>query len=209
MLIRQQKLIMKDELQPLKDELQERIAIAQEAIFEAARAGEMARVEAVAAAVNELEASLDKLAQVQKDVKRAMGAFDQLTKASNRASQTRLLIKMNWREAGTDRDMEIIDTPTGAEGIARFVESMVQVYGDSILPTLQLVGAGGSGLVSQNPTDFINPASGEPYGHRPIGNTGWYVKTHSSTKTKVEQINQIKAVLGLPRHSIDVEAVAR
>lgn len=201
---------MNDELQPLKDELQERIEIAQETIFEAARAKDMTRVAAVAGAVNELEAALEKLVEVRKDVKRAMGVFDQLTKSTNRAAQTRLLIQVDWRSAEVDRDAELIDSATGAESIARFIEILVREQGTSILPTIQRIGAGGCGLVSREPkNDFINPASGELYGHKPIGDTGWYVKTHTSTKTKIDQIHQIKAVLGLPRNAVEVEAVAR
>jgi hypothetical protein len=202
---------MNDELQPLHDELQDRIEIAKEAIYEAVRAKDFGRAESVSEAVGELETSLAKLVQVRKDVKRAMATFDQLTRCSgNRATQTRLLIKVDWRAAQIDRQTIIIDPPTGAEAMARFVEVMVEVHGVAILADLQRVGAGGSGLVSKTPeTDFINPGSGEVYGHRAIGNTGWFVKTHCSTKTKIDQIHQMKAVLGMPRHSIEVEAIER
>ena len=201
---------MNDELQPLKDEIQDRINMAKEAIAEAGLAGDWPHAQAVAGAVKELEVALQRLASVRKELQRAIVAFDQITTVTSRASHTRPIIKLDWRATGKDRPSELIDEPTGAETLARFLDSLVQVLGVDVLPSIQRIQAGGSGLVSKSPrTDFVNPASGEVYGCKPIGTTGWHVKTHSSTKTKVEQIHQIKTLLGLPRHAVEVEVVGR
>jgi hypothetical protein len=201
---------MNDELQPLKDEIQDRIDMAREAIADAALAGDWNHAQAVTSAVKSLESSLVRLAEVRKELQRAIVTFDQLTKTTTRAAQTRLIISLDWRATGKDLSTVLIDEPTGAESLAKFLESLVDVLGVETLNLIQRVQAGGSGLVSRSPrTDFMNPASGELYGHKPIGTTSWYVKTHSSTKTKTDQIHQIKTLLGFPRHAVEVEAVKR
>jgi hypothetical protein len=201
---------MNDELQPLKDEIQERIDMAREAIADACLAGDWNHAKAVTGAVQSLEASLQRLAEVRKDLQRAIVTFDQLTKTTTRAPHTRLIIRLDWRAAGRDLPSVLVDEPTGAEALARFLDALVEVLGMDILNSIQRVQAGGSGLVSRNPhMDFTNPANGEPYGYKPIGKTGWHVKTHSSTKTKTEQIYQVKTLLALPRHAVEVDVVER
>ncbi len=201
---------MKDELQPLKDELEDRINLAKEAIADAGLAGDWSHAQAVAGAVKDLESSLKRLADVRTELQRAIITFDNLTKSNTRAPITRLLIHVDWRVAGKDRPSALVDEPTGAEAMARFIETLVEVLGQEILTSIQRIPTGGSGLVSKNPrTDFINPANGEIYGHKPIGNTGWHVKTNTSTKNKAEQIQQINTILGLPRHAVEVEIVER
>ncbi len=184
--------------------------MAREAIADAGLAGDWSHAQAVAGAVQGLEASLLRLAEVRNELQRAIVTFDQLTKTTTRAPHTRLIISLDWRATGKDLPSVLVDEPTGAESLAKFLDILVEVHGTDVLNSIQRVRAGGSGLVSRSPrTDFINPANGEPYGHKPIGATTWYVKTHSSTKTKTEQIHQIKTLLGFPRHAVEVEIVER
>ncbi len=201
---------MKDELHPLQDEIQDRIAMAKEAIAEAALAGEWSHAQAIAGAVKGMEESLQHLTDVRLDLRRAMQAFDQLLKSNTKAPQTRLIIRLDWRAAGCDRSSVLVDESSGAEALAKFLEALVEVRGVEILQDIQRIPCGGSSLVSRSPRlDFINPATGEEYASRPVGVTGWHVKTHTSTKVKVEQLQQIKALLALPRHAVEVEVLVK
>jgi hypothetical protein len=201
---------MKDELQLLKDDLDERLENAAEAIMEAALAQDMAKVSEIAAATQDLKHARAALIQCRKDVKKALDAFDEVTRTTVRASQTRPIITVHWKLLGVERASQIIDAPTAAETLSRFIEVLVEFKGTGIFQTLKALDLGGSGLVSVAPaTDFVNPVTREPYGHRPIGNTGWHVKTQSSTKTKIEQIREIQAALQIPLHAVELEVVPR
>lgn len=201
---------MNDDLQSLQDEIEDRINMAREAIAEAGLTGDWSHAQAVAGAVKNLKASLQRLTEVRKDLRRAMLSFDQLTKSNTKAAHTRLLVRLDWRAAGCDRSSVLVDEPTGAEALAKFLEELVEVRGVDILPHIQRIPCGGSGLVSRNPRlDFINPATGEEYGNRPISTTGWHVKTHTSTRDKAEQIHQIKTLMGFPRHAIEVDVLEK
>lgn len=103
---------------------------------------------------------------------------------------------------------ETLDKGNGAETFANFIERLIAVMGIDILQDIKRIRMGGSGLVSQSPhTDFVNPATNELYGFKKIGDTSWYLKTHSSTNQKIDQIHQIKTLLGWPSAAIEIDAV--
>jgi hypothetical protein len=110
--------------------------------------------------------------------------------------------------AGYELDDETIDEGKGAETFAKLIERLSSEIGKEILPVIQRIRMGGSGLVSQSPrTDFVNPATNELYGFKSVGETSWFLKTHSSTSQKIDQIHQIKTLLGLPSIAIETETV--
>lgn len=202
--------IMTNSLQPLLDEIQARMETAQTAIAEAGMAGDWQQARAIVDSVKELEQVKQRLAEVRRDLRKAVSTFDELVKSGTKGPQTRLVIRVNWRADGYILPDTLVDEPTGAEALAKFLEALVSVRGTDVLSEIQRIQCGGRSLISKHPRqDFINPETGDEYGHRPIGNSGWHVKTHSSTKVKVEQIHQIKALLGFPRHMIEVDVLEK
>lgn len=200
---------MNDEIQILRDELNERISTAREAIADAALENDWPRAQSIATAVTTLQASLQKLIEVRSQIRQALTQFDQLTRTTTRAARTKPVITIHWRLAGHDLEDETIDEGKGADTLAHYLERLVAVLGGDILPVIQRIRMGGSGLVSQSPhSDFVNPATGELYGFKNIGGTTWFVKTQSSTNQKDEQIHQIKTLLGLPSQAIETDIIA-
>jgi hypothetical protein len=55
--------------------------------------------------------------------------------------------------------------------------------------------------------DFVNPVTGDIYGHQPIGVTGWYVHTHTANSTKLEQIEKVCALLSLPFGTVTAKMI--
>jgi hypothetical protein len=200
---------MSDEIQILRDELNERISTAREAIADAGLENDWPRAQAIAKSVTTLQTSLQRLVEVRVQIRQALAQFDQLTRTTTRAARTKPIITIHWRIAGHDLDDQTLDEGKGADTFALYVERLVSVLGGDILPIIQRIRMGGSGLVSQSPhTDFVNPATSELYGFKNIGGTSWFLKTHSSTNQKDEQIHQIKTLLGLPSAAIETEIVA-
>lgn len=201
---------MPSDFQSLLEEIQDRVEAAKADIAQAGMAGEWQHARQIADAAKALESVHTRLVEVRRDFRKAIGDLDELTKTHTKAPQTRLMIRINWRLVGKEMPDTLVDEPTGAEAMAKFLEVLVETNGLEILDHVQRIPCGGSGLVSKNPRlDFINPANGEEYGSRPVGRTGWHVKTHTSTKTKVEQIHQIKAMLGLPRQMVEAEILEK
>lgn len=199
---------MADEIQVLRDEIQERIDMARESIADAALEQDWDRAKTLATAVSDLDSSLKRLIEVRRQVRDALSRFDQLTRTTTRGARTRPQITIHWRLAGHDLNDETIDESLGADSLARYIERLVAVLGPEILTSIQQIPMGSSGLVSKTPNrDFVNPASGELYGFKKIAGTEWSVKTHSSTAHKIEQIHEIKTLLGLPRFAVETEVV--
>jgi hypothetical protein len=199
---------MSDEIQILRDELNERIATAREAIADAGLENDWERAQAIAKSVGSLQVSLTQLIEVRTQIRRALAQFDQLTRTVTRATRTRPVITIHWRIAGHELDDEVIDEGKGAETFAKFIERLVAIKGAEVLPVLQRIRMGGSGIVSQSPhTDFVNPATNELYGFKNVGGTAWFAKTHSSTSQKVDYIHQIKTLLGMPSVSVETETI--
>lgn len=201
---------MPSDFQSLLEEIQDRVETAKTDIAEAGMAGEWQHARQIADAAKTLETVQARLVEVRRDYRKAISDLDELTKSHTKAPQTRLVIRIRWQLSGKNLPDTVVDEPTGAEALARFLEVLVETSGQEVLDHVQRIPCGGSGLVSKNPRqDFINPANSEEYGSRPIGRTGWHVKTHTSTKTKVEQIHQIKTMLGLPRQMVEAEILEK
>ncbi|MBN8417419.1 MAG: hypothetical protein J0L73_00740 [Verrucomicrobia bacterium] len=199
------------DIQTWKTQTQSADAAARQAIATAAIAGDMAKVSAITAALKPLSSVLDSLITARRDWQQQINALDALTKAEQtKEPQTRLRITINWRTAGHDRPEMFIDEPQAATSLVRFIQTLIEVLGSDVLPRIQAIRVLKNALVSQTPLrDFMNPKQGEAYSHHRIGSTGWFVNTNTSTEHKAEQINEIKALLGLPPSSVHVEILKK
>jgi hypothetical protein len=201
---------MIEELKHIATDLETRLTGARDSIAEAAMSGDWDKAQMITAAAKRLEEVRHQIDTLSKEIRRAITDFDAATRSHSKAKHTKLLIKIRWTLAGGSLPDQLIDDDNAADALASFVEALVSVQGASILPELRKIRVGPSGLVSTEPgREFRNPNNNEPYGYRPIGTTGWSVKTHSSTAQKLEQIHQIKTMLGLPREAIEVESVEK
>ena len=199
------------EIQTWKTQTQSADAAARQAIATAAIAGDMQKVAAITAALKPLAGALEALIKARREWQQKMDALDALTKAEQtKEPQTRLRITIDWRVAGQNRSEQIIDAPQAAASMVSYIETLVEVFGPSILPRLQEIRVLKNVLVSQSPQrDFMNPKQGEPYSHHRIGNTGWFVNTNTSTGHKKEQIDEIRRLLRLPHGAVHVEIVKK
>jgi len=201
---------MIEELKHIASDLESRLTGARDSIAEAAMAGDWDKAQTITAAAKRLEAVRHQIESLSKEIRRAIVEFDAATKSHSKAKHTKLLIRIRWALAGESLPDQLIDDDNAADALANFVAALVSVQGPSILAELRKIPVGNSGLVSREPDrEFRNPNNNEPYGHRPIGQTGWSIKTHSSTAQKQEQIHQIKTILGLSRQAIEVEVVEK
>ena len=199
------------EIQTWKTQTQSADAAARQSIATAAIAGDMQKVAAITAALKPLDGALEALIKARREWQQKMDALDALTKAEQtKEPQTRLRITIDWRVAGQNRSEQIIDAPQAAASMVSYIETLVEVFGPSILPRLQEIRVLKNVLVSQSPQrDFMNPKQGEPYSHHRIGNTGWFVNTNTSTGHKKEQIDEIRRLLRLPHGAVHVEIVKK
>lgn len=201
---------MIEELKNIAGELEERLQGARNSIAEAAMANDWDKAQAITAAAKRLEEVTLQVAGLQKEIRKAIADYDAATRSHTKAKHTKLLITIRWALAGESLADELIDDESAADALAHFLEALVAVQGVGILSSIQQIQVGSSSLISRNPHhDFRNPNTNDPYGHRPIGKTGWHVKTHSSTSQKVDQIHQVKTLLGMPRTAIEVEVVEK
>ena len=201
---------MIEEFKHIAGELDARLSSAREAIAEAAMVNDWDRAQRITSTAQALETTRLRVETLGREVRKAVAEFDAATRHHTKSKRTKLLITIRWGLAGVSLPDQVIDDDKAADAIGHLIEALVSVQGAAILPEIGKIRAGGSGLVSQDPDhDFRNPNSHEPYGHRPVGATGWAIKTHSSTGQKREQIEQIRIRLGFPPKAIEVEVVEK
>lgn len=201
---------MIEDLKNITDKLQGRMKNARNAIAEAALENNWDKAQVITAAAKQLQEVSAKIDGLNKEVRKAIAEFDAATKSHTKAKHTRLSITVRWTLSGENRADEVIDDDSAADTVKRFLKSLVAVYGQGILLAVERLRVGNSGLVSRDTArDFRNPNTDEPYAFREIGDTGWSVKTHSSTAQKMEQIDQIRSLLGMPRESVEIGQVEK
>lgn len=201
---------MIEELKHITSDLETRLSGARDSIAEAAMTGDWDKAQTITAAAKRLKDVQHQIEALSKEIRRAIVEFDAATKSHSKAKHTKLIIKIRWALVGESLPDQLIDDDSAADALANFVGALASVQGPSILAEIRKIPVGNSGLVSREPDrEFRNPNTNEPYGFRAIGQTGWSIKTHSSTAQKIEQIHQIKTLLGLPRQSVEVESVEK
>ena len=188
--------------------IDQRIHEGKEAAGKAFFEDNLKRAEKIKAAVVKLEGISKKVAKLKKEIRQTIKIYDDAVKVNRMSGQTKLRITIRWIIAGEVRPEEIIEENTAAKTFSLYLTSLVDVYGDSILNTIARIPNGQSGLVSRNPEqDFINPVKGDVYAHAAIGDTGWSVKTHSSTQQKHEWVNHVSHDLKMPPNSVYAEVI--
>lgn len=197
------------DLSSLLEEITNRIEKSKLIVGEAGLDGDWDRAQAVGAAAKSLERIMPKAKELERELRKGIAEFDKATQKNTKSPQTHLAITICWSRAGRSIPGETIAAKKAADTLVGFIESMVRQFGPMALPIIAKIGNGGSGLISQNSGDFRNPQSGELYGHSPIGKTGWFVKTHSSTETKAEQIRQITKALDLNPSAVEIKIVEK
>jgi len=202
---------MNSELERISKKLKRHLESAKEAIANAALEGDWERSKAITEAAKLIDSTNAELKIVSEKVAKALDAFDnamRINAPSTKSPQKRLRVTIFWTRADFAKPNEILDEETAAETLVRFIESLVLVIGPQILPAIANVPNGASGLVSRAPeTDFRNPNSNVLYAHAPLGPTGWFLKTHSSTKQKADQVRGVAAIAGLPSCAVEVEMI--
>ncbi len=199
------------EIQQWKDATKARQQRAREAIADCALQNRMEDVVAITYALSPLNLALEKLIAARKEWQQAVDPLDQAAGINHtKAPASRVRLTIHWEKTGRQVPSQVIDEPKAADGLAQYVSALVRVLGPHILPHTRRLQCSGSSIVSRNPRlDFLNPSTGDLYGHRPIANSGWHVKTHSSTQDKADQVHQIKAFLGLPGQSVIVDIIKK
>ncbi len=128
--------------------------------------------------------------------------------AENPRGRSRLLIRINWPRIGKDLPVEEIREPTSARSLARFLERLINVFGDQMAQRLQQLPVNRTYPLSENPTvDFLNRNSGEAYGHVRIEGTGLYVCTQSSTADKQRSLKRLIQDLNWRPDGIEIDLV--
>jgi hypothetical protein len=197
------------ELQEWREQTQNLTLRVREAIADAAIEGNLAMVQTLTEALSPLQGMLDTLIDSRRCWQRQMDAIQShLSSATTRGAVTRLQIIINWRATGRSLEPLTLQESTAAKTLAKFMDALARVLGTDILPKLKVVPVGNAGLVSRQPElDFVNPVTGDIYGHQPIGATGWFVHTHTANSTKLEQIDKVCALLSLPFGTVTAKMI--
>ncbi len=118
-------------------------------------------------------------------------------KHRKKSERTRIKVKIKWIIAGKNLSHEVIDERTAAGTMAKVIERLADVYGQSVLERLSTLQVNRGPLVTRNPN--------RKYQHRRV--MGYFVLTHSSTSEKSEIMRRISSHLSLPADLFEVETV--
>jgi hypothetical protein len=91
-----------------------------------------------------------------------------------------------------------VEERTAAGTMAVFLQRIEAAFGTDVYAKLNSIRTARGPLVSKQPQlDFMNPRRRQVYAHHPLGTSGWYVITHSSTAEKVEHLHRVFRVVGI------------
>ena len=123
--------------------------------------------------------------------------FEKYPKPRGKSERTRMKVKIKWEVAGKNLQPEVIDEGTAAGTLAKVIERLANVYGQSALERLSTLQVSRGPLVTRNPN--------RKYQHRRV--MGYFVLTHSATPEKLEIMRKICSHLSLPAGLFDVETI--
>ena len=105
-----------------------------------------------------------------------------------KSERNKIEVTIKWAIAGKNLPLEVIDEGTAAGTLAKVIERLANVYGQSVLERLSTLRVGRGLLVTRNPN--------QRYQHRRV--MGYFVLIHSSTPEKLEIVKKISSHLSLP-----------
>lgn len=142
----------------------------------------------------------------------AASARDDNNQTDPEAGPQKLRIEINWPALQKGDAPEVIHCSKDTDTIVDFCSRLLEVFGDEGLDWMT-ERAVTRFPASRTPAEtFKNPVSGMVYTSREIGNTGFYVCTHSSQPEKVQRLQTW--IAGLPEPidaaiSVSVEKLPR
>ncbi len=116
---------------------------------------------------------------------------------ASKSERTRIKVNIKWGIAGKNLPPEVIEEGTAAGTLAKVIERLANVYGQSVLERLSTLQVSRGPLVTRNPN--------RRYQHRRV--MGYFVLTHSSTPEKLEIMRKMSSHLSLPAELFEVETI--
>ena len=139
---------------------------------------------------------------------RANGVEPVAAEHATRGGRKKVRIEIDWPRLGKPGGKEIICEHLASASLAKFVSRLYEAMGIEILEKLAKLRVNRGPFVTRNPRiDYWNPVDQDAYQHQPIGQSGFFVLTHSETKQKVEDVAKASQFLRLPPGAVVAEAV--
>ena len=108
-------------------------------------------------------------------------------------------IQVNWKNLGKGNNTEIIFQKTASKTLALFFAKMYNKLGSAFLEKVSKYPISRGPFISKIPSkDFLNEQNGTLYAHSEIGESGYFVLTHSDTPQKLKDIEGLCQFLGYP-----------
>ena len=114
-----------------------------------------------------------------------------------RSGKTRIKVSIQWDIGGKKLPTEVIEEVTAAGTLAKVIERLTNVYGQSVLDRLSTLKVGRGPLVTRKPN--------REYQYKRV--MGYFVLTHSSTPEKCEIMRKLLSHLSLPAELFKVETI--
>lgn len=136
-----------------------------------------------------------------------------LPRLNGRQEQKKIRIEITGSFFGNSHESEIFCEHMASDTLAKFFARLYAVKGVEVLERLSRFKVNRRMLVSKNPKSDYRYWSGaveKIYSHQPIGNSGYFVLTHSKTGEKVEFLRTVcRKILNLSDQMFKVEEVEK
>jgi hypothetical protein len=136
---------------------------------------------------------------------------DPFTLGNGRAEKKKLRITIDWARLGKPGGKEVICEHMSSHTMTKWAARLYQQFGPETLQKLAGFRISRGPMLSKNPqSDFLNKTSGTVFAHQPIGDSGYYILTHSQNSQKVTDIRRAcQRVLSLPVGTVLVEEIEK
>lgn len=126
------------------------------------------------------------------------------------STDRKLRIEINWPAFGKGDSAEVIHRSTDTDAIVKFCARLVEVFGDEAINWMSDRPMTRFPITKTPEQSFKNPVSGKVYSYKEIGNSGYFVCTHSAQAEKVRRLQAW--ISGLPEPiddsiSVSLEAI--
>lgn len=136
-----------------------------------------------------------------------------LPRLNGRQEQKKIRIEINSSFFGKSQKPEVFCEHMASDTLAKFFARLYAVKGVEVLEKLSRFKVNRRMLISKNPKTDYRYRSGaieRIYSHQPIGDSGYFVLTHSKTSEKVEFLRTVcRKILNLPDQMFKVEEVEK